>query len=105
MNSLVEHPHRLVSVFLTQPGKTGIPDDSQKPPPPIHSAKVIEEAEGLEIRFLSQVLGVLRVTRDPSRQVVGSAQVRNDGVFETREPTGDHVSKISGLEAEVANEL
>ena len=50
-----------------------------RPSPPL---KAVEKTKRPQIRFLHQIFGIMLVTGQPTRQVVGGVQMRNHGLLE-----------------------
>ena len=68
-----------------EPRVTGIADNRKQPRAAVATMEAIEELVGAQERFLHHIVGVLLLTRQPTRQVVGVVQMWQDNLLKTSE--------------------
>jgi hypothetical protein len=71
------------AAVLAQPRVTRVPHDGEQPAAPVRAIESCEEFKGAQVSFLHHIFGVMIVARQPTRQVIGSVQMRQDSLFET----------------------
>ena len=76
MKALVEFGRRIGSTVSLQPGERRVPHDRQDPRSRIAAAKTAGKSERAQIRVLHDILGIVIVAHQPSREVIRSIHMR-----------------------------